>query len=167
MPMKHILKLNTLQYQGGTTLYNRDKKKAIEIDPIQLRKSVIEFKIADGLIPESKLISTENFSVALQVLGSSPQIGAGYNQTPLFSYLMKTKGADLTPFEKSPEQQAFEQAMGSWQQLASLAIEKGVDPKSLPPQPVPADYKYDPTGNKPAPDAEEQGEPPTPTPGPQ
>ena len=167
MPMKHILKLNTLQYQGGTTLYNRDKKKAIEIDPIQLRKSVLEFKIADGLIPESKLISTENFSVALQSIANSPQISGGYNIAPLFSYLMKIKGADLTPFEKSPEQQAFEQAMNQWNQLAMMAIDKGVDPKSLPPQPVPADYNYDPTGNKPAPDAEEQGEPSTPTPGPQ
>ena len=169
MPMKQILKLNILQYQGGTTLYNRDKQVAIEIDPIKLRKSVLEFKVSDGLIPSSKLISEENFSVALQSIASSPAIGNGFNIAPMFSYLMKTKGADLTPFEKSPEQLAYEQAMGSWQQLAMLGIEKGIDPKELPPQPKPIDFNYDPRNNDPSSSNEEKGEPEsqTPTPGPQ
>lgn len=168
MPMKHMIKLNILQYQGGTTIYNRDRQQEIEIDPVQLRKAVTEFKVSDGLVPASKLISTENFAVALQVLGSSPQLGAGYNMAPLFSYLMKTKGANLTAFEKGPEQMAFEQAMGAWQQMVNLAIEKGVDPEKLPPQPLPADFGYNPAGNTPAPkNPDSQSATQTPTPGPQ
>lgn len=155
IPLKLILKLNILQFQGGTTVYNRDKQQAVEIDPVQLRKAVLEFKVSDGLVPASKLISTENFSVALQVIGSSPEIGAGYNLSPLFSYLMKTKGADLTPFEKSPEQMAYEQALGAWQQLATVAMEKGVDPKQLPPQPLPEQYGYQPATQTPAPKSEQ------------
>ena len=158
-PLKHILKLNILQYQGGTTIYNRDKEVAVEIDPIALRKTVLEFKVSDGLIPSSKLINGESLATALQVIGSSPEISGGYNIAPMFSYLMKTQGAKLTSFEKSPEQMAYEQAMGAWQQMMQFAIEKGLDPEAnqekLPPQPLPQDYGYEPAGQKAVPKGEE------------
>lgn len=154
VPMKHIFKLNILQFQGGTTVYNRDKKIDVEIDPLKLRTAVMEFRVSDGLIPAAKIISGEAFGTALQVIGSSPQIGAGYNISPMFSYLMKTQGADLSDFEKSAEQTAYEQALGAWQGLMTLALEKDRDPKTLGigAQPLPADFGYDPAKNKPAPE---------------
>lgn len=155
MPLKHMLKTNILQYQGGTTIFNRDKQQQVEIDPIRLRKAVLEFKISDGLIPSSKLINADTFSTAIQVIGSSPQIGASYNMGPMFSYLMKTQGADLREFEKSAEQVAYEQALGSWQQLMQAAIENGVDPSKFVPQPKPQDYGYNPATSDPANKAKE------------
>lgn len=146
-PLKHILKINILQYQGGTTLYNRDKQVAVEVDPVRLRKSVMDFKVADGLVPNSKLVNSDILSVAFQVLGSSPEIGAGYNLAPMFSYLMKSQGARIAEFEKSPEQQAYEQAMGQWQQLAQLAIDKGAE--FAAPQPQPEQFGYAPAGPAP------------------
>ena len=159
IPMKQILKLNILQFQGGTTIYNRDKQRAVEIDPVKLRKAVLEFRISDGLVPASKLLNSESFSVALQVIGSSPQIGQGYNIAPLFSYIMKSQGANLTEFEKSAEQIAYEQALATWQQLSMLGIEKGIDPEKLPPQPLPEQFGYVPANNKPAPANPQQQEP--------
>ena len=145
-PLKRILKLNIMQYQSGTTLFNRERERAVAIDPVELRKAVIEFKVSDGLIPSDKLINSDTFSVVLQTLGSSPQLAAGYNVPQLFSYFMKTQGARISEFEKSQEQQAYEQAMGAWQQMVQLGIEKDVDPKSLPPQPLPEQFGYDPSG---------------------
>lgn len=166
VPIKHMLKLNTLQYQGGVTLYNQDKQVAVEIDPVRLRKAVLDFKISDGLIPSSKIINSESTATALQVIGSSPQIAAGYNVAPLFSYFMKTRGANITEFEKSPEQLAYEQAVGSWQQLAITAVENGIDPEKLPPQPKPEEFNYNPSNNKPSPDKpESQSETNLPAPG--
>ncbi len=153
-PIKHILKLNVLQYQGGTTLYNQDRQTAVEVDPIALRQAVLKFKVSDGLIPSTKLINAESTAVALQVLGSSPEIAAGYNIAPLFSYFMKTRGANVSEFEKSPEQTAYEQAVGAWQQVAMAAIDKGVEESKIPPQPKPEDYGYDPNANKPKPDTQ-------------
>lgn len=167
IPIKHILKLNILQFQGGTTIYNRDKKQVVEIDPIKLRKAVIEFKVSDGLIPASKLINGDSLSVALQSISNSPQIAAGYNIAPLFSYFMKTQGAEIADFEKSAEQIAYEQAMGAWQQMVTLAIEKGMDEgslKGLPAQPLPEQFGYTPAENKPAPDQQND---PNPQAGPQ
>ena len=151
IPIKHILKLNILQFQGGTTVYNRDKDIAVEIDPIKLRKSVLEFRVSDGLIPASKLLNSETFSVALQVFGSAPQIAAEYNVGPMFSYMMKTQGANISEFEKSPEQVAYEQAVGQWQGLMSQAIDKDANMSNMPKQPIPADFGYDPSKNKPTP----------------
>lgn len=146
VPMKHILKLNILQYQGGTTIYNRDKNVAVEIDPVKLRKAVLEFRVSDGLIPSTKIIDGDSLATALQVIGSSPEISQGYNIAPLFSYLMKVKGAKISEFEKSPEQVAYEQALGSWQQMTQLALEKGVAFKGA--QPLPEQFGYRPAGQQ-------------------
>tara|TARA_R110000764_G_scaffold58467_8_gene127126 strand:- start:4373 stop:6388 length:2016 start_codon:yes stop_codon:yes gene_type:complete len=161
-PIKHILKLNILQFQGGTTVYNRDKKVAVEIDPIKLREAVLEFRVSDGLVPSSKILNSEQFGVALQVFGSAPSIAQGYNIAPMFSYMMKTQGADIASFEKSNEQVAFEQATQQWQNLWAQAIDKGANTTNLPKQPLPADYGYDPANNTPQPKDTESGNPPPP-----
>ena len=99
--------------------------------------------------------------MALQVLGSSQQLGAGYNLSSVFTYLMKTRNVDLSPFQKSPGQLSYEQAVGAWQNAAaqvaelaktvSMKIEgvtleqlNGLVQKLLPPQPVPQQFGYDP-----------------------
>ena len=151
-PMKLILKLNILQFQGGTTVYNRDAKQAVEIDPVQLRKAVVEFQVSDGLTPASKLLNSETFATALQVIGSSPQISGGYNIAQMFSYMMKTQGADISPFEKSAEQSAYEQAFGQWQQLVAMGLEKGIDLAKTSPAPTPEQFGYVPAQNKPSPE---------------
>jgi len=144
IPLKTILKTNIIQYQGGTSLLSPSRKQVVKIDPIALSKAVLDFQISDGLTPTDKIIGGEEFQTALQVLGSSPQLGAGYNLSPLFSYLMKTRGADLKPFEKSPQQIAYEQAATQWQQVVMEAIKQGVDATKLPPQPTPQQYGYNP-----------------------
>lgn len=142
-PLKEILKFNILQYQGGTSVYNRTTQQEVKIDPVALRKAAIEFKISDGLTPTDKLIDSDTLQVAMQVIGSSPQIGPAYNIGQLFSYLMKSKGANLTPFEKSPPQVAYEQAMQQWQQVAVEIAKAGQQP---PPQPTPEQFGYQPQG---------------------
>jgi hypothetical protein len=141
-PLKQILKLNMMQYQSGVSLYSPSQSAMVKVDPVQLRKSQAVFKVTDGLTPTDKAISGDDFTMAIQTIGSSPQIGSAYNIGPMFSYLMKTRNANLSPFEKSPQQVAFEQAMGQWSQMAQLAIEKEQEFKV--PQPTPQQYGYTP-----------------------
>lgn len=156
-PVKEVLKVNILQYQGGVSLFNRAAQKEVTIDPIALRKAVMDFKVSDGLIPSEKIISDDALTVGFQTLQSVPQLGAGYNLTPMFSYLMKVKGADLRPFEKSPEQIAYEQAVQQWNMMAQMVgegLKKMEDPAAaqkflkdnLPPQPQPQQFGYNPQG---------------------
>jgi hypothetical protein len=144
-PLKEILKLNNLQYQGGTSIYNREEGRVVEIDPIKLRRAILAFKMSDGLLPTDKLINGDTFGQALQALSSSPQLGSEYNMGPAFSYLMKTQGVDLRPFEKSAEQKAYEQAVGAWQQTVIEALKVGASKEQLPDQPTPEQYGYKPT----------------------
>jgi hypothetical protein len=141
-PLKEIIKINTLQYQVSTTVFSPQQQKNVEIDPVELRKAAVGYKISDGLTPTDKLISADAFQGALQVIGSSEQIGGAYNMGPMFSYLMKTQNVDLTQFEKSPQQVSYEQAMSAWQQTClEIAKAKG---ENFPPQPQPAQYGYTP-----------------------
>lgn len=156
-PLKSILKHNILQYQGGVSLFNRAEKKLITIDPVKLRTAVLEFKISDGLIPSDKLIGAEGFSTAFQIIGSSPQIQQEYDLGKLVSYLLKTQGADIAPFQKSPEQKQYEQAMAQWQSMVQIVSEqlKGLSVqeiqevlKQLPPQPTPQQFGIQPEGTQ-------------------
>jgi hypothetical protein len=171
-PMKEIIKINTLQYQAGTEIFSPSRQQTVKIDPVQLRKSFSTFKITDGLTPTDKAISGDDFTVALQTLGSSQAIGAGYNMAPAFSYLMKTRNVNLAPFEKSPQQMAYEQAMAQWQNAAAQVAElaktatmkiEGITLKDLkdmvkellPAQPNPQQFGYTPGAP-----ANEQGQAP-------
>ena len=146
-PAKEMIKINTLQYQAGTQIFSPSRKEIVKIDPVALRKSFATFKISDGLTPTDKVISADEFAVALQTLTASPQLGAGYNLSPAFSYLMKTRNVDLTPFEKSPQQLAYEQALSVWQTTVlelGKQMKEGIDPSKFPPQPTPEQYGYQP-----------------------
>lgn len=141
-PMKEIIKLNYLQYQGGTEVYSAYQQKLVKIDPVALRKAALAFKVTDGLLPKEKVMSTEARKVAMQVIGTSPTLNQGYNVAPLFSYIMKLENVDLRPFEKPPQQINYERAAEMWMQTAQLAIQKGVQFNT--PQPTPQQFGWDP-----------------------
>jgi hypothetical protein len=160
-PIKEVLKTNILQYQSAGTIYSTSKDQQVKIDPIALRKSAATFKLSDGLTPADKLIGADEWQVALQTIGSSPQIGGQYNIGPMFSYLMKSRNIELKEFEKTPAQVAYEQAMAQWQQAFSSIHElmktvtmkiEGVTMDSVqnmikslvPPQPTPQQFGYTP-----------------------
>jgi hypothetical protein len=152
-PIKEVVKTNILQYQGGVELFNRDQDRTVKVDPIALRKAKLEFKVSDGLLPSDKLIDGESLALGFQTLASSPELAQGYNLTPMFSYLMKTRGAKLQPFEKSQTQIAYEQAVAQWQQVVMSIAEQfskrdEIDPEAMqqmmPPQPTPEQFGYNP-----------------------
>jgi hypothetical protein len=132
VPLKECIKLNVLQFQQADVMYNSAKQQHVNIDPLELRKQAIHFKVSDGLVPQDKQMNSDEFQTSLQVVGSSPQIAAGYNLTDMVTYLFKLRGADLRPFEKSQLQRQFEQVQAQWQQVAEMAIKAGQQP---PPQP--------------------------------
>jgi hypothetical protein len=143
-PFKAMCKSNILQYQGAEVLLSKEKKSLVQVDPVQLRDAVMEFKVSDGLTPSEKLGNTELYQVALQVIGSSPQLSADYAIGDVFAYLLKMQGAkDLDAFKKPQELRMYEQAVQSWQMAAQNLAQAG---QPLPPQPTPADFWLNPDG---------------------
>jgi hypothetical protein len=145
-PLKNILKLNVLQYEGGSKVYSRANEQYVLVDPVKLREAELEFKVSDGLTPSSKILNLPAFQTAMQVIGSSPQLAGAYQVQKLFSYLMKSQGANITEFEKSNEQVAYEQAVSQWQQVAMAYADKGVPFNQ--PQPLPEQFGYSPSGKQ-------------------
>lgn len=76
-PMKNIVKLNTLQYQSTANLINPNTKSLVEINPVDLRRQSLNFKIADGLMPKDKLLSIPETLEAGQILAAMQQSQAG------------------------------------------------------------------------------------------
>lgn len=155
--IKDIIRINILQYQPETEIFNRDRGVKVKIDPTTLRKASVIFKLSDGMLPSDKMFNTEEFNVATQVLGSTPALAQRYRLEQVFSHLFKQRGVDLRPFEKTDAEIQYEQQLAAWQQAASniaasfakVQIPEGVDPlkwqqqiqqmiqAALPPMPQP------------------------------
>lgn len=131
-PLKECIKMNILQFQGETIITDPYTARQVQINPVSLRKASVQFRMADGMTPADKLLGTDELQTAIQVLGNSPQLGAGIEVAPAFTYLLKTKGVDLSPFQKSPLQMQYENSVAQWQQVAIEAVRAGQQP---PPQP--------------------------------
>lgn len=151
-PIKEIIKLNILQYQGGAELVNREAGTVTTVDPVMLRKANLVMKMSDGLNPSDKLIDSDTLGVALQFMGQNQALASEYNVGDIFSYLLSSKGAKLSTFKKDPKQVAYEQAQAQWQQAVQTLAQtlmKAEDPaaeiqKALAqlPQPTPEQFGY-------------------------
>lgn len=153
-PIKAIVRSNILQYQGGTTLFNRDSERTVIIDPVLLRKANLSFKISDGLEPSSKLINADTLGSAVQLFTQNQTLGAEYNVADMATYAFEMAGLKLSQFKKAPQQVAYEQAMAQWQgaiqALAEQLVKAQMPPDQIAealkalPQPTPEQYGYTP-----------------------
>lgn len=134
-PAKEILKLNMLQFQKDGIIYSASKKTQVAVNQQTLRTSAVQFKVSDGIIPEDKQMSTEEFQAFLQMALTAPGVGQAYNIAPMLTYVMKLKGADISPFEKSQEQLMYEQQLGAWERVATEAAKSGAQFSTPQPQP--------------------------------
>lgn len=140
--IKKILLLNVLQYADQQTLFNRDLQADVTINPVEIRKAAVKFKVADGVRPADKLLNGDDWSGALNVLSTNQQIGAEYNVGGIFESLMAQKGVNLRPFKIPDSKRMYDQALSAWQQQAQLAAEKGMEFKV--PMPDPKAYGVNP-----------------------
>lgn len=133
-PLKEAIKLNILQYQDPVVISSQQTGQQVDINPLTLRQKAVTFEISDGLLPSDKIISGDEFMAALQVLGSSPQIGSEFNLGDMISYLFEQRGADIDQFKKPKQQMQYEQQLQAWQQAAALAAQKGTQFSTPMPQ---------------------------------
>lgn len=107
-PIKHIMKMNILQYQPPAELYNMTTQRAVQISPEQLRSVAWQFQIADGILPVSKLLNPELFEKLLQYGAATTQLGQPmpYDLVSMGVYSLKLQGASwVDAFKLQPRQQ--------------------------------------------------------------
>lgn len=105
-PIKETIKSNTLQFQAAGSFMNRDTRAEVDVDPVELRKSMLEFKMTDGMLPADKMLNTEMMTVFLQTAQALPGISTEYDVLGMFLYFAKLRGAYwLDDFKRDPKQQ--------------------------------------------------------------
>ena len=105
-PIKEVIKSNTLQYQATGKILNRDQREEVQVDPVQLRQAILEFKLTDGLLPADKMLNANLLTVFLQTAQALPAVGTQYDIMGMFLYWAKLQGAYwLEDFKRNPQQQ--------------------------------------------------------------
>jgi hypothetical protein len=70
-----------------------------------------EFKMADGLMPSSKLVNMDTFTQLFNAASSAPQMAMEFDLTGAFVYWLQLQGATwIGDFKRTPEQIAQMQA---------------------------------------------------------
>lgn len=92
-PLKMMLKLNTMQFQPPSDIYNRNTKQTVQIDPVKLRESALEFRMADGLMPTDALMNMQLFQTILQMAGQYPPLLQQWDIMGMIFYWLKLEGA--------------------------------------------------------------------------
>lgn len=105
-PIKEIVKMNIIQYQGDTNLYNFQQQTSVDVKSQDLRKATLQFKLTDGQTPSEKLLSLEVLGQVAQLGMAIPAIAAEYDIPGMLLYSWKTQGAYwLDQFKRTPQQQ--------------------------------------------------------------
>ena len=127
-PLKECIKANTLQFQAAGSFLNRDLRAPVDVNPVDLRKAMLEFKMTDGMLPADKLMNTEMLMVFLQTAQAIPTITTEYDILGMFTYFAKLRGAYwLEDFKRNPQQQ--QQFLQTMQQTT--------DAQTATPEPAP------------------------------
>jgi hypothetical protein len=104
--IKTIVKTNILEFQPTVKLLSTNNRQEIEVDPVTLRETALEFKLADGLNPSTRLVRAGGLEYLLQVWGMLPQLGQEYNLAKAASKLIQQGyGVNLEEFKLTPEEQ--------------------------------------------------------------
>jgi hypothetical protein len=95
-----------LQYQSAGTILNRNERQAVDVDPVELRKAMLEFKMTDGNLPADKLMNADLMTVFVQTAQAMPTMATEYDILGMMLYWFKLRGAYwMEDFKRSPEQQ--------------------------------------------------------------
>lgn len=138
MPLKQILKLNVFQYGQDATVISQKSGQQVKIDIAALRTKVLQFRVADGYTPKSKLAGTDTLLQAIQYISQSEVLLRMYGPyiPVMFAHFMQLLGVrDFS--EYSPD---IEQTQKNINQAGMM--QNGVNPETgqpyipqLPPTP--------------------------------
>lgn len=74
MKVKEQLKLNILQFGEGTTVISPRNGRPLEVDIAELQQTQLQFEMADGYTPKSKMASTDYLMTIIQLITTSPML---------------------------------------------------------------------------------------------
>ena len=101
-PFKNQLKFNVLRFASDTQILSEKLERVVQIDPATIREAIVEFKLADGLVPRNQLANTDAYVALLNLFGTVPGLLERYDAVGLVSYLASLAGAkELDRFDRA------------------------------------------------------------------
>lgn len=107
MPMKEVIKLNTLQFQSNADFADPRTGVMRPLNPAELRKARIKMKLSDGLLPSAKLMSSDLLTNITNTVLAVPALQAEYDVLAMLEYNWRMSGAtELPSFKRGPDGRA-------------------------------------------------------------
>jgi len=118
VPLKLIIKANILKSSTiEDEVLNPDTGEVVSPDVANLRSTLMDFKLTDGLRPKTAIRDPNVLSSAMQLMQNSEELSAGYNTPGIFEDIMGVLDIDIskhrrqapdadTTGEPSPPEQA-------------------------------------------------------------
>lgn len=125
MPLKELIKLNIYQYGQDSITVSQRTGKEFEVKIAKLREKTLNFRVADGYTPKSKLAGTDSIMNLMQLLGQSQPLQATMgNMLPgMFAHLAQLMGVrGLEEYIPQPEQ--AQQNMNQSQALEQQKVDQ-------------------------------------------
>jgi len=105
-PIKYKLRANLLERQKSVTVQNRDSGQPQEISPQQLRTTMWQFQMGDGMLPVDKLVNMDVFGSVMQLAAAQPAFAMEYDLVGMANYMFTLQGAKwVNGFKRSAAQQ--------------------------------------------------------------
>lgn len=79
-PLKEQSKLNILMFGSDTTIIAPRTKKTLEVSIEELISTNMQFEVADGYTPKSKMASSEMLMGVINLIGTSPYLQQAFGQ---------------------------------------------------------------------------------------
>jgi hypothetical protein len=97
MPVKTMLKTNILQFQAPESVTNEEGTQTT-VNPVEIRRTAMQFKLADGLVDKSQLLDLPTANSLLQLVLQVPALQQKYDVNKLIDHIMNGVGFDTASF---------------------------------------------------------------------
>lgn len=105
-PIKTIIKLNFFLYAQSEEIENMQTGNMVTIQPEVLRKIAPDYKMADGIMPTTKIANTEVIMQTVNTFSMLPDLALEYDIGGMLVSVMKQQGfSEMGQYKRTPEQQ--------------------------------------------------------------
>jgi len=123
VPIKNIIKANTLQYKVDELLFNTSTNTPLQLTAADLRSGNLEFELGDGLAATAAKAMLPVLGQTLEIAQSNPAFSQEFDLIGMFSYFAKLSGfRRIDSFRYSAEQK---QVNADAQAQAAAAAQAG------------------------------------------
>ena len=99
-PLKQILLSNILQFKPSVTVVDTNQKEVINFNPAEVRKTMLVFKLADGLRNPEEEMDLQLAREFYQFASTNPEFQQRYDMVGISSYLFQNSGLNIKQFER-------------------------------------------------------------------